>query len=133
MALVTRLAAASMDASTGMYAPQITGLLAGEDLDVVAPCYLKTSDGKIYMSNGAAATEPAEFAGFTARATKSGQPVTLFSLGARFRYAAFSGQAGDKLYIGATAGRLDTATTTGDAVGVARVVNDSDIQCTRVI
>lgn len=133
MALVTRLAAASMDASTGMYAPQITGLLAGEDLDVAAPCYLKTSDGKIYMSNGTAATEPAEFAGFTPRAVKSGQPVTLFALGARFRYAAFSGQAGDKLYIGATAGRLDTAATTGDAVGVARVLNDSDIQVTRVI
>lgn len=133
MALVTRLATASMDASTGMYAPQITGLLAGADIDVAAPCYIKTSDGKVYMSDGTAATEPAEFAGFSARATKLGQPVTLFSLGARFRYAAFSGQAGDKLYIAATAGRLDTAATAGDAVGVARVINDSDIQVTRVI
>ncbi len=133
MALVTRSASASMDASTGMYAPQITGKLAGEDLDVVAPCYIKTTDGKVYMSNGTAANEAAEFAGFTPRAVKSGQPVTLFALGSRFRYATFSGQAGDKLYIGATAGRLDTAATTGDAVGVARVIDDTDIQVTRVI
>jgi hypothetical protein len=127
MALVTVLASASMDASTGMYAPQVTGLVAGEDLLVVAPCYIKTSDGKVYQSNGTAATEPAEFMGFTARATKAGQPVTLFGLGARFRYAAFSGQAGDKLFIAATAGRLDTAATTGDAIGVVRVLNASDI------
>lgn len=133
MALVTPVATPSMDASTGELAPQITGLLAGEDLLAVAPCYIKTSDGKAYMSNGTAATEPAEFAGFTARATKSGQPCTLFSLGACFRYAAFSGQAGDKLFIAATAGRLDTAATTGDAVGVARVIDSERIQCTRVI
>lgn len=123
----------SMDISTGELAAQITGLTAGEDLLVAAPCYIKTSDGKVYMSNGTAATEPAEFAGFTPRAVKSGQPVTLFSLGACFRYATFSGQAGDKLYIAATAGRLDTAATTGDAVGVARVIDNERIQVTRII
>lgn len=133
MALVTPVAVPSMDTSTGAIAAQITGLTAGEDLLAVAPCYIKTSDGLVYMSNGTAATEPAEFAGFTPRATKSGQPVTLFSDGACFRYAAFTGQAGDKLYIGATAGRLDTAATTGDAVGVARVLDAERIQCTRII
>ena len=52
MALVTRDANCSMDASTGMFAPQITGLVCGEDIDAGAPCYIKTSDGKLYMSKG---------------------------------------------------------------------------------
>ena len=121
-----------MDVSTGELAAQITGLVAGEALLAVAPCYIKTSDGKVYQSNGTAATEPAEFAGFTARATAIGQPVTLFSMGACFRYSAFSGQAGDLLYIAATAGRLDTAATTGGVVPVARVIDTERIQCIRI-
>lgn len=130
MSLVTRSSNASMDASTGMYADQITGLEAGEDLDIVAPCYIKSSDGKVYMSNGTAATEPAEVVGFTPRAVKSGQPVTLFGKGTRFRYGTGL-TPGDKYYVGATAGRLDTAATTGDAVGVAQAINSTDIRVIR--
>ncbi len=122
----------SMDASTGELAAQITGLTAGEDLLAVAPCYIKTSDGKVYMSNGTAVAEAAEFSGFTPRATKSGQPVTLFSLGACFRYGSFSGQAGDLLYVGTTAGRLDTAATTGGVVAVAQILDSERIQCIRI-
>lgn len=132
MALVTRATDASVDASTTMFAPQITGLLAGEDLDVCAPCYIKSSDGKVYMSNGTANNEAAEFVGFTPRAVKSGQPVTLFGLGTRMRYG--SGLTpGDILYIGATAGRLDTAATTGDTVagGTAQVISATDIRVIR--
>lgn len=126
MALVTRGNDASLDASTGMYAPQIPDLIAGEDLDAAAPCYIKTSDGKVYMSNGTAANEAAKVHGFSARAAKTGQPVTLFGPGARFGYA--SGMTpGAKLYVGATKGRLDTATTTGDTTGVAFAVNATDI------
>lgn len=132
MALVTRDSRASMDASTGMLAPQITGLIAGEDLDPAAPCYIKASDGKVYMSNGAAANEAAGFAGFTPRDVKAGEPVTLFSLGTIFRYA--SGLTpGAKLFIAQTAGRLDTAATVGDAVGVARAITAELIQVTRVV
>lgn len=130
MALITRATNASLDASTGMFAPQITGLMAGENLDIVAPCYIKAADGKVYMSNGTAANEAAKFHGFTPRATLAGQPVTLYALGARFGYG--SGLTpGAKYYIGATAGRLDTAATTGDAVGVAFAVTDKDIIVTR--
>lgn len=130
MALVTRSADAGMDASTGMFAPQISGLIAGENLDVAAPCYIKSSDGRVYMSNGTAATEPAEIVGFTPRAAKLGQAVTLFGKGARFFYGT-GGTPGDKLYIGATAGRLDTAATTGDALGVAQWITTTDIRVTR--
>lgn len=131
MALVTRAATASMDVSTGAFAPQITGLVAGEALDAVAPCYIKSSDGKVYMSNGTAATEPAEIVGFTPRAVPAvDQPVTLFGAGARFSYGTGL-TPGDKYYIGATAGRLDTAATTGDAVGVAQAITATDIRVIR--
>jgi hypothetical protein len=119
-----------MDASSALFAPQITGLIAGEDLLIAAPCYIKTSDGKVYMSNGTAANEAAEVVGFTPRAAKAGQAITLFGKGARFQYGA-SLTIGDKLYIGATAGRLDTATTTGDAVGVAQIITATDIRVIR--
>lgn len=132
MALVTRDANTSMDASTGMLAPQVTGLVAGEDLDAGAPCYIKAADGKVYMADGTAANEKAVLAGFCPRAVKLGQPCTLFGVGTRFRYGSGLTKAA-KLYIGATKGRLDDAATTGDAVGVAQVITDTDIRVTRNI
>lgn len=133
MALVTRDSAASLDAATGMYVPTITGLLAGEDIDPAAPCYIKAADGLVYMSNGTAATEPAKVDGFNARnGVKSGQPVTLYGVGARFRYGTAL-TPGARYYIGATKGRLDTAATTGDAVGVAAAINATDIRVTRAV
>jgi hypothetical protein len=116
-----------MDVSTGQFAPQVTGLIAGEDLAVAAPCYIKSSDGKVYMSNATSANEAAEVVGFTPRAAKSGEPVTLFGIGARFHYGAAL-TPGNILYVGATAGRLDTAATTGDAFGVAEVLTATDIR-----
>ena len=126
MTLLTRSIYAGLDASTGMYAPQITGLMAGEALDIAAPCYIKSSDGKVWMSNATAANEAAEVVGFTPRAVASGEPVTLFGAGARFRYGA-SLTPGDIYYIGATKGRLDTGATTGDSGGVAMAVTSEDI------
>lgn len=132
MALVTRAATASMDASTGMFAPQITGLMAGEAIDVAAPCYIKSSDGLVYMSNGTAANEAAEFIGFSSAARLITQPVTLYAVGARFSYG--TGLVpGDKYFIAATAGRLDTVATTGDAVGVAQAITTTDIRVTRSV
>lgn len=131
MALVTRSTSASLDASTGMYAPQITGnLYAGEALDVVAACYIKSSDGLVYMSNGTNADEAAKFDGFTARACAVGEPVTLFGPGARFRYGAAL-TVGADYYIAATKGRLDTASTTGGVNPIARVLfGGTDIRVT---
>lgn len=126
MSLVTRSPLASIDASTAQFAPQIPDLVAGEDLDVAAPCYIKSSDGKVYMSNATSANEAAECVGFTPRAVKAGQPVTLFGIGTRFKYG--SGLTpGDVYYIATTAGRLDTSATTGDTMGVAYAVTSTDI------
>lgn len=125
MALITRATDASIDASSAAFAPQIADLKAGEDIDIAAPCYVK-SDGKVYMSNGTSADAAAKVCGFSARAAKSGQPVTLFGAGARFKYG--SGLTpGALYYVGATKGRLDAAATTGDAVGTAFAVTATDI------
>lgn len=131
MALVTPASDASVDASTTMYAPQVTGLYAGEDILVCAPCYIKTSDGKAYMSNGTALNEAAEFVGICPRAAKAGEPVTLFGLGTRFRLASSGLTPGNILYIGATAGRYDTAVTTGDNEGVVQVLTNTDVRVVR--
>jgi hypothetical protein len=106
-------------------------LFAGEALDPVAPCYIKGADGLVYMCNGTNADEAARFIGFTPRAYTLGEPVTLFGFGSRFKYGA-SLTAGDVFYIAGTKGRLDTAATTGDSMGVATVINSTDILVTRV-
>lgn len=121
----------SIDAVSAIKSNQVTGMYAGEVLLAGAPCYIKSSDGQIYMSNGTAANEAAEIVGFTPRVCQIGEPVTLFGLGSRFHYAASGLVPGDRYFIGATAGRLDTAATTGDAVGVAQALSTTDIRVIR--
>lgn len=134
MAVIIKSASPSMDANQ---AHQVAAgnLFAGEDLDAVAPCYIKASDGKVYMSDGAADAEAAKFHGFTARQTDLSEPVTLFGQGTRFKYA--TGMTpGATLYIATAdydgAGHLDTATTTGDTKGTAFAVSATDIVVCRV-
>jgi hypothetical protein len=128
MALVTRVAQASGDTTHLQKVPQISGnIYAGEALDVCAACYIKASDGLVYMSNGTAATEPATFFGVTPRAVAIGEPVTLYGIGARFRYGTAL-TIGAKYFVAATAGRLDTAATTGGLTPIARAITATDIQ-----
>lgn len=124
MALVPRAADASVDASTAMLAGQIPDLIAGEDLEI-GPCYIN-ADGKAYASNGTAANAAAKCRGFCARSVKAGQPVTLFGPGTRFRYSTGMTPGAD-LYVAATAGRLDTAATTGGTSPVAYAKDATDI------
>lgn len=126
MSLITRSADASVDASTAAVAPQISGLVAASDIDVAAPCYI-TSAGKVAMCDATAANELAVLAGFAPRAAKTGQPITLYGAGTRFRYG--SGLTpGAYYYLGATAGRLDDAATTGNDQPVAQAVSATDIR-----
>lgn len=127
MALVTPRAAPSFDSSTAQFAPQVAGLVAGEDLLAAAPCYVKASDNKVYMSNGTAANEAARVHGFTGKACKAGRAVTLLGIGTRFGYADSGLTPGQPLYAGTTAGRLDTAATTGGTSPVAFAVDTTDI------
>ena len=131
MSLVTKASDASLDAASAMYAPQRSGLEAGEALLSFAPCYIKQSDGKVYQSNATSANEAASFDGITPRAYASGDTnVTLFGLGTKFRYATAL-TPGATYYIGATAGRFDTAATTGDGIGIARAINATTLRIIR--
>jgi hypothetical protein len=128
MALVTRASDAQIDAISAMKAPQLSGdIYAGEALDACAPCYIKAADGKAYMSNATANDAAAHVDGWTPKAYAIGQPVTLYGPGVRMRYSAAGLTIAAVLYVGATAGRLDTAATTGDTIGVAKVFDTSHI------
>ena len=137
MALIARSVTADFDGLTairnGNQLPQLPGnpMRAGEALDALAPFYINSADGKVYMSNGSAANEAAEIVGFTGKAYGAGEPVTAFREGTVIKYADGTLTPGAKLYIGATAGRLDDAATTGDAKGVAEALDDTHIVVTR--
>ncbi|HEX8387070.1 MAG TPA: hypothetical protein VF576_12845 [Rubricoccaceae bacterium] len=137
MANVVRSPNASFDGLTairnGQMLPTLPGnpLRAGEALDPAAPVYIKSSDGKLYMSSGAAANEAAEVIGFTGKSYVAGEPVTPFRNGTVIKYADGTLTPGNKYFISATAGRLADAATTGDALGVAIALDASNLLVTR--
>ena len=123
MALVTRATTPSVETGSAQRAPQVLGI-ALSDIDAGAPCYIDGSTAKIAMCNATAANALAIPAGVAARSALAGEPVTLYGAGSIWHYSDADLTAGAILYIGATAGRLDTAATTGDAVGYAQVMPD---------
>lgn len=131
MALLTRASDASVDASTAMFAEQVSGLVAGEAIDACAACYI-AADGKVYMSNGTAANAAAKFDGMSAQAAAAGQGVTLLGRGTRMRYGTGL-TIGALYYVAATAGRLDTAATTGGTVAVAKAISATDIRIVNLV
>lgn len=130
MALLTQASDASLDVSSAQFAPQRTGLTAGEALLQFAPCVIK-SDGLVYNSNGTAADANAQFDGIAAKAYASGDSnVTLLGIGTKLRFATGL-TPGAKYYVGATAGRWSDTATTGDAVGFAKAITASIVRITR--
>ena len=130
MALITHTPAeVDLDARNGQRCRVVSGgLVAGEALLAAAPCYIKGSDGLVYMSNGTSNNEAARCHGFAPQAYAAGETVSLYGEGARFRYAASGLTPGAPLFVGATKGRLDAAATTGGLTPVAFAVSDTDIQ-----
>lgn len=138
MAAVTKSSSASFDTvtqiNTGAKIPVLPDNphVAGEAITICSPCYLKASDGKIYLANGTANDEEAEVLGWAANAASAGEQVTLWQ-GEQIIYYSddFSGASispGDILYLGTTNGALSTTATLGDNVGIARVLDDNHIQ-----
>lgn len=124
MALIV-VASPGLDMTGAVHRAQVPDLLAGEALFKGAIVYV-ASDNTVMLANGTAANAAAKAKGIVARDVAVGEPVTFFGAGTRMKYA--SGMTpGATLYVGATAGRLDTAATTGDATGVAYVVTPTDI------
>ena len=130
MASVTRDPNASIDASTAMFAAQITGLIAGENLSACAPCYVKAADGKVYQSNGTAVNEAAKFDGFAARTALLGQPITLYGIGLRMRFGNGLTPGAD-YFVDSVAGGLSDVATIGGLVSIARAIDTTDVRVTK--
>lgn len=103
----------------------ISGLLAGEAIDAGDPCYIASS-GLVMKSSGAAANAAAKVRGYAAKAASSGEAVTLI-FDVNIRYG--SGMTpGADVYLGATAGVLSDAATTGGVEPIGFVVDATRIR-----
>lgn len=130
--LVVKSANASPDATTGMLVPQVTGLVLGEDVDSpVTPLELR-ADGKLWKASGAAADSHAHICGWSTRAGKAGQPMTVYGIGLVAKYADGTLTPGAILYLG-TGGTISSTASVGDAVGCAQAVDTNNIRITRNI
>lgn len=133
MTAIAKSSRASVDATTGMIAPQISGLIAGAAIAACMPCYIDSATGKVFPADGSAAgTQTSRVAGWCPRAANAGEPVTLLGLGTVMKYSDALLVPGSLLFLSA-AGALDTAATTGDTVGVAQAISASAIRVTRAI
>jgi hypothetical protein len=102
-----------------------SGLLAGEAIAAGDPCYIK-NDGKAWLATGAAANAAAKVAGFAAVAAAVGEAVTLYT-DVEFRYG--SGLTpGAQVFLGATAGALADAASTGGTAPIGLVVDATRIR-----
>jgi hypothetical protein len=128
MALITGSANVSIDPVTAQFAPQISGLNAGEALKAGAFCFV-ASDGDVEETDIASGSSTL---GVTARQVNSGEPVTLFGVGTRIGRFSAGMTPGTLLFLSATdPGSLEDAATACDKKGSALVVSATDIVVTR--
>lgn len=125
MATVAASGTPSLSSVLPPQSQQIAGLLAGEGITAGMPCYIKGSDGKVYMSIGTAANAAAKVDGWAAETVAAGEAITLF-FDVNFRYGAGL-TPGTRVYVGATAGILADAATTGGTAPVGFAVDATRI------
>lgn len=134
--LIVKSANASFDASTGMVAPQVSHRILGEDIpSAVMPLQMK-ADGLLYRANGAAADSNARIFGWSTRAGKAGNTMTVYGEGAVAKYADETLVPGSLLFLGtqsATDATLSSGSSIGDLVGCAQAIDASNIRITRNI
>ncbi len=127
MALIAKSGTPSLASPLPTGGDLVRGLKAGEAIAAGDVCYI-ASDGTAMRSNGTAATAPAVAVGIAAGDAGTGEAVTLYK-NVSFHYG--SGLTpGAPYYVGATAGRLDDAATTGGTVVVARAIDATRIHFT---
>ncbi|KKN52914.1 hypothetical protein LCGC14_0607760 [marine sediment metagenome] len=127
MANLTKLATASVDINTAKLLPPVSGVFAGEAIDLLAPCHINV-DGTVHMSASTGTVGAiGEYVGFAPAAYALGEAVTLFGKGLRFSYGAALVE-GKLLYISATPGALsDAVVISSDVSPIARVITPTDI------
>ena len=127
MPTVAKSTRASLDPVQALTTQQLTGdILAGENLPTFSPCYI-ASDGKAMLSDGSAAGAAAVIDGWTAKDYQTGEPVALLGRGNRGHYSDGNLTPGQNLFLGAGAGLLADAATTGGTEPVARAISATDI------
>ena len=124
MALLAKSGTPSLASRTPGAENRINGIKAGEDIAAGDACYIK-SDGYAWRCDGTAADAKAKFRGMAAGAAQAGEAITLWH-DVVFHYG--SGMTpGQSFYVAATAGRLDSAATTGGTVEVAYAIDATRI------
>ena len=102
-------------------------IFAGENIGACDACYISSTDGKVYRSNGAAVAAAAKVRGFTATASKTGQAISLYH-GVNFAYGTAL-TPGTSLYVSAAVlGGLTDTPTTGGTGEVAFVIDSTRIR-----
>lgn len=125
MATIAKSGTPSLTSVLPPQSSQIAGLKAGAALAAGDPCYIDSA-GLVQLSTGAAATAPAKVRGFAAEACASGEAVTLF-FDVVFRYGAGLTPGAD-VFLGATAGLLADAASTGGTAPIGFVVDATRIR-----
>lgn len=101
-------------------------IVAGEDLGYCDACTVR-ADGKAYRASGAAADANARIWGYTPRAYRTGQPVSLY-FDVNFHYGAGM-VPGTRYYLsGVTPGGLDTVASLGGTVVAAVAVDANKVR-----
>lgn len=125
MAAVAKSGTPSISTAAPPTSCSVSGLIAGEALTAGDACYIKTSDGKVYKSNGTAANAAAVVDGFAPADCPIGEATSLY-WHVNFRYGAALSP-GSFVYLSTTAGLLEDAATTGGTVPVGRVIDATRI------
>lgn len=127
MAEVTKGTSPSPSTLVPGHDKMICGLLAGEAIAAGDLVYIKSSDGKVWKATGAAANEAARVEGMAPESASAGEAVSIYR-NMEFGYKPLVG--GNPVAVGATLflsgtvpGGLADAASTGDAVGVATVID----------
>jgi hypothetical protein len=107
----------------------LSGLYAGEAISAGDACYIKTSDGRLWRSNGNATGVTAVIDGFAASDAVVGDAVTLY-YGVRFRYGTGL-TPGTYVYLDSTPGGLSDVVTTGGLLPIGRVIDTTRIDLNR--
>jgi hypothetical protein len=127
MSLITKSGTPSLASPIPSGGDVLRGLRAGEAIAAGDVIYV-ASDGTLMRSNGTSANAAAVGGWIAAGDAAAGEALTGYK-NVSFYYG--SGLTpGAPYYVGATAGRLDTAPTTGGTVVVARAIDATRIQFT---